>query len=114
MQGGIKNSMAKTRKHSRLVRSVPKSDPGERGDPGSTSRLLLKLGLASLALFGASIFYLVRSLHMNPPDDSVRWLGLAAITFLFAAPVCLLFSLAFWADKKWRVLSRWVWPRRAS
>jgi len=105
-------SMAKQGKQRRVVRDAQTSDFGAQREPHRTSRILLKVGLALLVVDGVSIVAVVRLSHMNSPGIALLLSGWAAVTFTMTATACLLYSLAFWADKKWHIFSRWVWPRR--
>jgi hypothetical protein len=102
--------MAKHRKQKRPLNTRRDHDGTPRQQP-RTSVVLLKSGLVFSGLAGLSVVALVQFRHRNPPGIELLWSGLAALTFLVAAVLCLLYSFAFWADKRWHVFSRWVWPR---
>jgi len=78
-----------------------------------TSRVLLQIALAFLTLDGITILGFIRlTTTTDRTSSAVLWLGLATLGLTVAATLCLLYSLAFWADRRWHVFSRWVWPRR--
>ena len=77
-----------------------------------TSRVLLKVGLVLLVLAVVSIVVLLQLSNIRPPSIALLLAGWAALGLTVAATLCLLYSLAFWADKRWHIFSRWVWPRR--
>src|ERR1041385_2751491 len=102
---------SKQRKQKRPLNARRDHDGTPRQQP-RTSVLLLKAGLVFSGLAGLSVAALVQFRHRNPPGIDLLWSEWAALAFLVAAALCLLYSLAFWADKRWHVFSRWVWPRR--
>jgi hypothetical protein len=75
--------------------------------------VLLRIALACLALDGIAMLGFTRLTATTDRNSAaVLWLGLATLGLTVAATLCLLYSLAFWADKRWHVFSRSVWPRR--
>lgn len=76
------------------------------------SSTLLKFGLACLLLSGLSWIALVRIRNADSTSMALLWIGWATLMFTVVAMLCLRWSFAFWADKKWQILSRWIWPKR--
>jgi hypothetical protein len=83
------------------------------GERRQTSHVLLRIALTCLALDGVTILGFIRlTATTDRTSAAVLWLGLATLGLTVAATLCLLYSLAFWADKRRHVFSTWVWPRR--
>src|SRR5215470_9126909 len=80
----------------------------------STSRTLLKLGLAAVCLDAISVGLFIRAANADRASASALLFGLTTGALTFVATSCLVWSFVLWADARWKILTKWVWPRSAS
>jgi hypothetical protein len=81
-------------------------------EPHSTCLILLRWGLFLVALDGISIAAFLRLARPLQPGIGALWSGWAVLLFSVGAVLCFTFSILFWADRRWNVLSKWEWPKR--
>lgn len=70
---------------------------------------LLLVATAFLMLAGICFFGVVR---LRPRHTfGLLMASEAALTFLVTSTLCASYALLFWADRKWKVLARFTWPK---